>query len=95
MNATNLEPEVFDLIDGVENLSTTVDKLGAVMTVFAEKFTQHPAGVNVKAIEVCPAIFRDLFSVLVDYIHSIDTQTASLDALAEEYLAAKRSCGNA
>lgn len=95
MNATNLEPEVFDLIDGVENLSTTVDKLGAVMTVFAENFFQHPTGVNVKAIEVRLSTFRDLFSVLVDYIHSIDAQTASLDALAEEYLAAKRSCGNA
>lgn len=92
MNRQNpVEHEVFEIIDGVSNLTTAAHNLKAVTIAFAETFTEDFSGADIEAIKQRPEHFCYLFNVLRDLVYTVEEQAAALDDMGDEYLTMKRA----
>ena len=84
------EHEVFQIVDGVSDLTTTARRLKAVTTAFAEAFTENASGADIDEIRNRPEHFCYLFDTLRDLVIDVEEQAAALDDLGDEYLTMKR-----
>lgn len=84
------EHEVFQIVDGVSDLTTTARRLKAVTTAFAEAFTETASGADIDEIRNRPEHFCYLFDTLRDLVIAVEEQAAALDDLGGEYLTMKR-----
>lgn len=92
MNTTNpVAHEVFQILDGVSDLTLTAHRLKAVTTAFAETFTEDSSGADVEEIRNRPEHFCYLFDALRELVLAIDEQAEALSDQSGEYLQQQRA----
>lgn len=92
MNTTNpVAHEVFQILDGVSDLTLTAHRLKAVTTAFAETFTEDSSGADVEEIRNRPEHFCYLFDALRELVLAIDEQAEALSDQSGEYLQHQRA----
>lgn len=92
MNTTNpVAHEVFQILDGVSDLTLTAHRLKAVTTAFAETFTEDSSGADVEEIRNRPEHFCYLFDALRELVFAIDEQAEALSDQSGEYLQQQRA----
>lgn len=93
MNTTTnpVTHEVFQIFDGVSELTLTARRLKAVTTAFAETFTENSSGADVDEIRNRPEHFCFLFDAMRELVITLDEQTEALDDRCAEYLHRQRA----
>ena len=92
MNTTTnpVEHEVFQILDGVSELTLTARRLKAVTTAFAETFTEDSSGADVDEIRNRPEHFCYLFDAMRELVIALGEQAEALDDQCGEYLHRQR-----
>lgn len=83
--------ELFQILDGVSELTLTAHRLKAVTTAFAETFTEDSSGADVDEIRNRPEHFCYLFDAMRDLVITLDEQAVALDDQGGEYLHRQRA----